>query len=846
MRTDTSPFKPLFKFNLDYTTRLLDILFIPIVSLIITLKVMQSFNINFLLIGVSVIYGIKSLLIDRSKFQREDKYNWIDIMVIAVVIVEMLSYWRSTYHNNSLQSLADLLFLAVFYFFIRFNLAHDYQRTAIFIVLVLFGTYLSCNALYYFSLKYRSLSNYGFEDMTSFRHSFYLYQPSKMTAGEWLTTFLALLPFPLILFMKYRTNGRRWLLLIPTIFLLMVLAVSFSRSLYIATLAFFLIGSILFYLYKITPLKKLLLFVLLLIGILAICLIPFTQPVLTTLAVFKTTSQVRSFEGRKELWQKSLQIAKENPILGVGGYNFSMYYLSWRDQDDAGFVMNPFNYFLQLQIEKGVLGLVTHSLSILAFFWISYRKAHLLTKDIFHKSFVILFMVAVASVIVRDLSYSSILNNTGLSLLLWLMYAINSQLPIPREDIPLTREERLSTKAWLYQIPVLLVLLIFIFVSIKEWQHGKAEVALNSFLSSFDQALRSTDDKQYKVAQEHLEKAISLVPNNPIYLAHRGLLEERRLERQFHVGKFLNNNLQFNEEELKSIRAALNIYLQALDINKHDDLLHLNVGWLYLYLNQRENALEHFKRAVTLDDNNALYHVSLGLLYEQAGNKTEAFKEYKKAIGLSPSLLDSKFFSDLRKRAVEDTDKTIAEIIEELEDELKRRNDPLTKGKLGNLYLYNGATEKARTILKEASRELPNLSRVWLNLGFSYDLQRNDAEMQACYEKSAALAPTDILPMIQLGDLYYRRDQIDKAIYHYRQGINNWVNYVPSRVRQAGSIYRTKTALPESIIPNGLVTYCGPQFDLSGICLRLAKLYRSIGEKSLANYYEELGAKSLP
>jgi hypothetical protein len=91
-------------------------------------------------------------------------------------------------------------------------------------------------------------------------------------------------------------------------------------------------------------------------------------------------------------------------------------------------VLRPFNYFLHLLIEKGVLGLLVYLLLLFSFFIVSHRKVRLLQGDVYRASVVVCFMIAYAAVMVRDLSESSILANRGASVILWFMFANNARL----------------------------------------------------------------------------------------------------------------------------------------------------------------------------------------------------------------------------------------------------------------------------------------------------------------------------------------------------------------------------------------------------------------------------------
>jgi O-antigen ligase len=245
-----------------------------------------------------------------------------------------------------------------------------------------------------------------------------------------VTVLFLILPFPVALCVGFRhSRTARWLALAAVVAVVCTISITFIRGAYIALAAFFLFGSALFYAYGLFPLKRILVFDALVVCLTAVCLIPVARPVMTTLSLVKTTSQVRSLEGRKNIWKDSLEIVKEHPVFGVGAQNFVMQYAGYKEQrPDAAFVQRPFNYVLQLLAEKGLLGFTAYALLLVSFYRVSHRKVRLLGDDTFRKSVVICLMAAYAAVIVRDLSDSSILSNRGLGVLLWFSFAHNARL----------------------------------------------------------------------------------------------------------------------------------------------------------------------------------------------------------------------------------------------------------------------------------------------------------------------------------------------------------------------------------------------------------------------------------
>ncbi|HHQ2480332.1 TPA: O-antigen ligase family protein [Bacillus cereus] len=95
--------------------------------------------------------------------------------------------------------------------------------------------------------------------------------------------------------------------------------------------------------------------------VVSLCINQYTGIVLEEMIIerFSTFSEDRG-SGRLDLWEQGLQLFKENALLGIGSYNFSMYHLFL-----YGSQMYVHNTFLEVLSETGILGTCFYALSIL-------------------------------------------------------------------------------------------------------------------------------------------------------------------------------------------------------------------------------------------------------------------------------------------------------------------------------------------------------------------------------------------------------------------------------------------------------------------------------------------------
>ncbi|HWC77096.1 MAG TPA: O-antigen ligase family protein, partial [Blastocatellia bacterium] len=404
--------------------------------LIVLVKVYELLDLSIVVVAVTLVYLLRSGL--QSGFPKP-RFDLLDLSVVLVALAEVISYATSTYPPNSIRWVSEALFLLLLYSLIRVAVVHDYQRVAIYLLITALAFWISSRALYSFWRHWGRLEAMGFTDPTDFRHLYGLVGPPGYATAERVTLFLLLLPFPLILFLTFKSFKEklrpiRWLLLAPVITLVLALSVTFSRGVYVA-ICFFVAGaSILLYRYRVASAGRIILFNLLLAIVVSLFLSPLARPVLTTVAMFRSPSQVRSFEGRIQLWRSSLELAGRHPWTGAGAFNFPIEYVADSEARPA-FGASAFNYFLQILVEKGVVGLAAYLLLLFAFFRMSIIGSSMAQSRL-HKTAAILFMIGVGAVIVRDLTYSSMFINKGANTLLWLMLAINArQLRGDRNDV---------------------------------------------------------------------------------------------------------------------------------------------------------------------------------------------------------------------------------------------------------------------------------------------------------------------------------------------------------------------------------------------------------------------------
>jgi len=91
------------------------------------------------------------------------------------------------------------------------------------------------------------------------------------------------------------------------------------------------------------------------------------------------------------------------------------------------------------------------------------------------------------------------------------------------------------------------------------------------------------------------------------------------------------------DSQMESFDKANKCAEAAHEMNKDVDILHMLLGYIYLYKGMHDKAVSEGKRAVQLSPNGAEAHVHLGAISNYAGNSNEAIRLIKKAFRLNPT-----------------------------------------------------------------------------------------------------------------------------------------------------------------------------------------------------------------
>jgi tetratricopeptide (TPR) repeat protein len=342
----------------------------------------------------------------------------------------------------------------------------------------------------------------------------------------------------------------------------------------------------------------------------------------------------------------------------------------------------------------------------------------------------------------------------------------------------------------------------------------------DSDLSTFYSQMFSAD---FSSARRSIDDAIRRWPTNARYYGWRGYVTSQNLPPTCPRGS-RKSGPRLRVEEQVAARQAIDDYRRASELNRHDAVAHHNLAWLEHLLGEDKVAAENWEAAVAIDPGNAVLHLSRGMFLQEMGDKQEANKEYEAAIELSPSILDSPFFTRYKTRSKDAADRLVEELREKLERKLQQGPDPILEARLGKLCLFCGDLARASKLLEEASRQLPNLPLVWLNLGEVYERQNRLAEAMDCYQKAKVIDSFLAGPYLRMGEIEFRNGEKTTATESFMQAIQRWERVTPITAAHNNRLYVGPRQSIDDLLPTTLVWYTTP-CEASQAWVGLSRLY---------------------
>jgi tetratricopeptide (TPR) repeat protein len=735
--------------------------------------------------------------------------SMVDAAVAIVWATEVTALAASTYRRNSFDAVLNLAFLTVLYILLRALIICWSGLKWISLVLAVFGAALSTAQARIVAQWVNRAFRAGFTDMSALKARY----PTLIIPllNDWPTTVLLFMSFSLLTsVIKTRTRVVAVPLVISAICnvaLVSCLLLTLSRGAYLGLAVLWIVLLSAMAVFQVDERRicvSVAVSVLLSVIIVSIVAPPMRAEFGRIAFGKQSVSQARSTQGHFAIWASAWSIARSHPLFGVGPGNFAMHYVPEVGKNFEGeFAGRPFSLALQVLVERGIIGVASFSLLLWALLLSEYRSFSRL-QDNLERCASIICISALAAILVRELTYSSLLTNPQASLLIWLLMAsIASRGSVSRpttlEVSPQGRGERIQEKA--VTLAFMLIVSGSIIVFYIAFRHAKAAAMANV-------AARYWAAGEYEEGFESIGLAIKNDPGNAYYIATQGLEQGRLALPPIQAAGMTEIRAAVDPQQIGLLNASIASYRNALKANPLDDNFANNLGWLYFYAGDSKSAERYVRRAAEINSGEAIYHIGLGLLLEVGQQMGAANYEYSVAATLKPEFIESPAFRSLRLGRPARADEIITNSISMLKAEAMQTSSPIVWARLGALLLKSGHEHEAIPFLQDAVRSLPGLSLAWRNLGIALEDVGSHQDADAAFRKWLFLQTT-LETANDPPDLSGVRGTINETA-DVRKRISEIPTY-PRATEHAvriSRLYRTNALVLDDVLPPGFLEIC--------------------------------------
>lgn len=779
--------------------------------------------------GLQAIYPI--IFVGFIVFFITDKNNtfvitWLDVGFGVLLISEIITTLFSAYFFNSLSSLNRFVALLFLYVLFKRILKVFRSRYPLFLLFFFFSFVLLIITFYgFFSFK-NGIVSAGFSEIDNFKG----YQKPLIIVKNgilnniWASALLIFIPFNMIFLMKVKKWWQKIVVIGALLLNIFGLIVTFSRGVYLSLFFFVIILNV--FSLRLLTIKKLLIYNLLALLMIASSAFIVKDPFLTTVSLNKTSSQQRSTRGRLDQWKYVLDNIDEKPVFGYGQKNFRLAKGNAPlVAEDVVFTNRTNNTYLQILIERGIVGFISH----LFFFWlillIVLKNLKSKKRSREEKLEITLLFAGMAAFLFRELTFSSLFDGEIVFFLAF--YLIFNLVPY---DIKL-KEIKFSglQKKVLAVAGVSLVTVIILFNVRRATMVFYANKSVESYYKNEIENSLAFIDKAFKISPSDME-----LHNSKAIVLSKSSLE---ITISAENPKFLS----FEKADTAILKLSLVHLNKVLEETPKNDIILQNVGWAYLALNDMKHARQYFEKAIVVNPYVGSHHVSLGLLNLYQLKIDEATKNTGNALKYSPYMLESVFFTEFLKKFPENAREAKQMAISYLTDSVQANNNPILKARLARLLMDENPTESYK-LYQEVTAALPNLIRPWVYLAQLNISNGNSEQAENCYRKARFLGQNDYYTFYYLAQFYESLNREEQAAGLYKNSLSNYREIRYYAHSKYTSIPKMRT-IPADYFNTGLLYFIKPKIDAAEIFWFLAEYNRKKNDFDKVLYYEELSEK---
>lgn len=604
---------------------------------------------------VSLLLLIGSLVILRPFPFRQ--WTLIDISLALITAYDIIGCLYASCPVPVIQTALLSLSCLTAYFVARRLLASERAAR-----IILQGSYWPVGialllAICSFFIFRRSVLQVGFQDTYHFR---FLFRPLGYVTNEWAEVLLILLGWVCLI--------RRYSSLFIFLTILAILF-SFSRGAYIAWGVY-----VMAWLLLVTPKRQK-------VGLLAVCIgaialtgFFFPAEMRTTLQMNRTVSQQQSTEGRITATEAGWDTFKERPLFGYGNGNYTLAVDRTLNQDSTlPYTSYAPNLFIQLLIEKGVVGL-------LLYIGLALAICRTMRKEWQQPESRILACTLLA-LAAKEMTQATLLYTPFALLMVYVLLAF-----LQKKDIPSVKGENRRT-AGSYLLAGCMLVCFF------SWQ-------LFRFLQSRDQSYQQQSEAAWKKGEfseavRWMEQTGQHTPG----LINRGLLYMQCFRKT---------------QERKYLQAAQQVLQKACRQQPEDIQIRYLQARAYMYGKEFDKAYSIIGRLAADYPKNSLYLSALSDILYQQGDKEAALQPLINAIRYTPRLLTGPRIRDLQQ-----TDPVFYHTLRQrlMASKPAAEDTPADDARYGYIARWCGDRAVSDAYLHKALDALPNLATPWHLLG---------------------------------------------------------------------------------------------------------------------------------
>lgn len=670
-------------------------------------------------------------------------WAFLFLFVVEVVGAAFSSDWlRSQLAANR------ILAMVLVYLLCRLYLKEGYLRNWFVHWLSLLGLVCALFVISAFVPFYWTMIDTGFTppDIVPLR---YLLVPHGLLINDWGSILLAFLPFNI--YSVYVIRGK-WKA-IPALALFVVLlatVLTLSRGTLLALGLFVILFCVGLVIFRIVSWKRTLLWLGAYVLCLFLALLPLRQTLRATLNTDRQSSQGMSASGRIVRWEESFFLFARHPLTGIGNGNYALESMVISNRDGSAYTRRVNNIFVQLLLEKGLVGTVAY----LVVFILVFRAAiGYFRRSAGNRFTVVVFGMGLIALLFREMTSSTLLEQPScllLSLFLILMLTLwEDKGPVRRPAAG--------------RLAVLLAVGLFWALALTSEERVRKSGMANA------SGLNAMQKGQWADADRAFRRAAAITPRNAVLYANQALCRLAEAGLPFDPGSFAAGH-SYATDSSRAMDDALLLFEQAVRLSPRDPVFLCNIGWIHIRQGRLAEAESCFRQTIELAPYEAVFSASLGMLVEHQGKAAYAVACYAQALAASPALLDTPFFADLVARRPELADSVIIGARLLLEQSLDGTKDYLAMARLARICYYAGDFEQTETLLHAVTAHVPNLNRPWLTLG---QVATDPEVALSYYRKAQALDLSDPLPPYYIAQCYETLGDSVRAAEHYSVAVRN-------------------------------------------------------------------------